>query len=413
MARVYLGRDTLADREVAVKVANPESGVADKRSRIARKLFFNEAKAAGMLQHPNIVELYDAGVQNDIRYLVMEYVPGGRTLHDFTDRKHLLPIEDVVDIMLHCAIAFDYAHRKGVIHRDIKPKNILVGHGNEIKIGDFGVAMLTALDMADTQVTGHLGSPLYMAPEQLRGETITSEADLFALGVVMYELLCGRHPFADTTIDAITRRICREPHVPIIERRPEIPRVLSHIIDRTLKKHPAGRYAMGLDLAGDLSLIFDHISVGDSQIAGPSRFAEARELEFFEMFADAEVWEVINASRWQNMAAGAEIVAPDQDVDSFFVLVHGEVGIQKGRVRIEALKPGSCFGEIGYLSRAERTASAIARSDVTVMQIRRNFVEQASESCRLNLHRAFLVATNARLARATERIVMLDSGSPP
>jgi eukaryotic-like serine/threonine-protein kinase len=410
MARVYLGRDTFTDGLVAIKVANPDRGGDAKRTRIARKLFFNEAKAAGILQHPNIVALYDAGVQDDIRYMVMEYVAGGRTLHDFTRHGALLPVENVVDVALKCAIAFDYAHRKGVIHRDIKPKNILVTEDNEVKVGDFGVAMLTELDMADTQVTGNLGSPLYMSPEQIRGDTITAQADLFALGVVMYELLCGRHPFAAPTIAAITRKITHERHVPVIEQRPDVPAVLSRIVDRALKKHPAGRYRAGLDLAGDLSLIFEHISVIDSRVQSQRRFDQARRLEFFDLFTDAEIWEVINSSIWQTLPRGTVIVERDQDTDSFFVIVHGEVRIERGHTHIETLAPGTCFGEFGYLARAERAASAVAGTDVTVMRIRRNVVERASDECRLNLQRAFLATTTARLTRATDRIVDLDTG---
>lgn len=409
MARVYRARDTFSEREVAVKVANPEIGKDDKRARIARKLFFNEAKAARMLQHPNIVEVFDAGVHGDIRYIVMELVPGGRTLDDFTDRHSLLDIESVVDLLLKCAIAFDYAHRKGVIHRDIKPKNIFVGENRKIKIGDFGVAMLTDMDMGDTQVMGHLGSPLYMSPEQLRGETITPQADLFALGVVMYELLAGRHPFAGSSIDEITRKIGREPHRPLAELRPEVPPVLSHIVDRTLKKHPAGRYETGLDLAGDLSLIFDHISVLESRLGAEECFAQARALGFFELFDDTEIWEVLNAAAWRTLAAGTEIVGAEQVVDSFYVLVQGEVGIQRDLTRIETLGPGSCFGEIGYLSADERTGCVIARTDVTIMEVRRDLLEQTSERCRLNLHRAFLAVTRARLARASDRIVDLEA----
>jgi len=264
--------------------------------------------------------------------------------------------------------------------------------------------------MADTQVTGNLGSPLYMSPEQIRGETVTAQADLFALGVVTYELLCGRHPFAAPTIAAITRKITHERHVPVIERRPDVPPVLSRIVDRALKKHPAGRYQAGLDLAGDLSLIFEHISVTDSRIENQHRFDQARRLEFFEQFTDAEIWEVINSSVWQTIPRGTVIVDRDQDTDSFFVIVQGEVRIERGATHVETLVSGTCFGEFGYLSRAERAASAVAGTDVTVMRVRRDVVDRASDDCRVNLQRAFLAATTERLTRATERIVELDSG---
>ena len=409
MARVYLARDKFTEREVAVKIANPESGKNDKRSRIARKLFFNEAKAAGMLHHPNIVQIFDAGVQQDLRYIVMEYVPGGLTLDDYTSRDSLLGIQRVIGIMLNCAIAFDYAHRKGVIHRDIKPKNILMGANSEIKIADFGVAMLTDMDMGETQVTGYVGSPLYMSPEQLRGEAITPQADLFALGVVMYELLTSRHPFAAGSIDAIARQIGREPHRPLLEVRPNIPPVLSHIIDRLLKKHPAGRYETGLDLAGDLSLLFEHINVTESELGAEGRFARARELEFFQRFDDRELREVLNGSNWLTFAAGSELGNQGRDVESFYVVVRGEVGIQQGRTRLETLTPGSCFGDPGPFSKAGGLSSVVARTDVVVMQIHCSFMDQASAGCCLNLHRAFLASTSARLTCAIERIAEFEA----
>ena len=284
-----------------------------------------------------------------------------------------------------------------------------MGANSEIGTGDFGVAMLTDMDMGETQVTGYVGSPLYMSPEQLRGETITPQADLFALGVVMYELLTSRHPFAASSIDAIARQIGREPHRPLLEVRPNIPRVLSHIIDRLLKKHPAGRYETGLDLAGDLSLLFEHMSVTESDLGAEGRFARARELEFFQLFDDRELREVLNGSNWLTIAAGSELGSQGWDIESFYVLVRGEVGIQQGRTRLETLVPGSCFGDLGPFSKAGGMSSAIARTDVVVMQIHRSFMDQASAGCCLNLHRALLASTAARLTCAIERIAELEA----
>lgn len=411
MGTVYLGVDSFTGREVAIKVANPDSSKPEKLVRRHRKLFFNEAKAAGLLRHPNIVAVYDAGAEADIRYIVMEYVPEHGTLADHCQAETLLPVHTVVEIMLKCAIAFDYAHRKGVVHRDIKPKNIMLTRDREVKIGDFGIALITQAENAeDTQVHGYLGSPLYMSPEQARGETITHQSDIFCIGVVMYELLTGHHPFAAETIPAISHRIRKEPHLPLAALRPELPEVLSQIVDRTLKKHPAGRYSMGLDLAGDLGLVFDHIQVTHHGLSSREKFERVRTLDFFGEFAEAEVWEIINASLWQDFRPAEEIIAEGEDVSSFYVLVSGEVSIRKHGRDVDQLQAGSCFGEIGYVTKKGRSASVISVTECTVMKVRSSLVERTSQNCQLQVHRAFLATLAERLARATEIIAEWDVG---
>ena len=170
MGVVYLGHDPFAGRDVAIKVALPES-LQDKRGGARyRKLFFNEAKVAGKLRHPNIVGVYDAGSGGrNLCYIVMEMIFGGRTLFDHCQPDSLLPIEDVVRIIFKSARALDYAHRQGVIHRDVKPRNILLSEDGEVKLSDFSIALRTQGDATDTQVHGYIGSPLYMSPEQVTG----------------------------------------------------------------------------------------------------------------------------------------------------------------------------------------------------------------------------------------------------
>ena len=199
MATVYLGQDPFIDRPVAIKVAFDEYVQSDETGPLYRRMFFNEAQAAGMLKHPNITAIFDAGVDQDRYYIVMEYIHGGTTLDTFTSAENLLSIKNVTDILYQCAMGLDYAHGKGVIHRDIKPRNILITDELEAKITDFGVAVVPHLQ--EGQSAEHAGSPLYMAPEQLRLEEATTQSDLFALGVVAYELLTGKHPFeeSDTT----------------------------------------------------------------------------------------------------------------------------------------------------------------------------------------------------------------------
>ena len=267
MATVYLAHDSFNARDVAVKVAHPEILQNETSGAQYRKLFFNEAKVAGMLKHPNVVSIYDAGVEGDVCYITMEYIPGGQTLKNHTQPDTLLPVEDVAQIVFKCAKALDHAHKKGVIHRDIKPANIMLTDDRDVKVVDFGVAMMTQSDVAGTQVQGYVGSPLYMSPEQVQQDEITTRTDLFSMGVVMYEMLTGQHPFMANSLPAIINRIANEPQAPLSDHRQSIPEILARIVGRTLRKDPKRRYKTGLDLAGDLSLVFEELQLSEEDIS--------------------------------------------------------------------------------------------------------------------------------------------------
>ncbi|MEM7251930.1 MAG: protein kinase [Pseudomonadota bacterium] len=404
MATVYFARDTFTERDVAIKVANPDDKKASaKRLELIRKLFYNEAKAAALLRHPNIIRTLDAGDEEGIRYIVMEYVNGGGTLYSHCKPHALLPIEDVVDIIGKCAGAFDYAHRKGVIHRDVKPRNILLTADHDVKLVDFGVAMLTG-DYADTQVQGQLGSPLYMSPEQLRGEQITSQSDLFSLGLVLFEMLTGVHPFAGTSVEVVSQKIAREAYTPLETFRDDVPTMLVRIIDRLLKKHPAGRYQSGLDLAGDLSLVYDHINECDEQLSMSQKMESARQLRFFSKFSEPELQEVVGAGLWQQFEAGTEIVQPKASLRSLYVIVDGDICVLQDGVEVEALSRHSCFGDIGAGQRPEAPGRVVAGTDVTLLKLKSVEFDRFSDASRSSLERAYLRTAAERLSRATQII---------
>src|SRR5205085_2802734 len=191
-AVVYLGEDPFNDRKVAVKVAKRDIEMGEEEAKRFEKLFLNEASLAGKLNHPNIVAVYDAVVDGDQRYIVMEYVPGG-SLKKFCSESNLLPVRQAVLVIFKMCRALDYAFQNGVIHRDIKPANILLSDRDDIKISDFGTAKISQSE--HTQIDGFLGSPAYMSPEQINEESPSAQSDIWSLGVVMYELLTGRLPF--------------------------------------------------------------------------------------------------------------------------------------------------------------------------------------------------------------------------
>lgn len=404
MGQVYLGRDPFADRDIAIKVASAESGQIDGSITRNRKLFFNEAKVAGQLRHPNIVAVHDAGVEGDIWYMVMEFVPGSRTLDAHTKPDSLLPIYDVVRLVFKCAKALDYAHRNGVVHRDIKPKNILLTVDNDVRIADFGVALITRHDVTETQVHGYVGSPLYMSPEQIEDHDVSNRSDLFSMGVVLYEMLTGKHPFTADNLGTILYQVTQKPHPPLNEVRPDVPRTLERIVDRCLTKAASDRYGSGLALAGDLSLVFDELKLSEEELSGGDKYNRIKGLRFFNEFSESETWELLNASRWEEYETGDDIVVEGEIDSSFYVIVAGAVDVRKGSRSVDTLTVGDCFGETGFASGERRSAGIVAEQPVTVMKVRSSLIERASLNCQLRFHKVFLNTLVERLSRATDRI---------
>ena len=400
---VYAARDTQDDRQVALKVAHAKPGDDEKTRRRRYNAFMNEARTAGMLKHQNIIEIYGVGDKGGVTYMAMELVAGQRSLDQYCKPDRLLPMEEVVSIIIKCATALDFAHRNGVIHRDVKPKNVFLTEDGRVKIGDFGIALVTGYDAADTQDQAIPGSPLYMSPEQVSGNTLGAESDIFVLGVVLYEMLTGKHPFVAEVIPAISAAITHKAHVPADELRPEIPAALVKVVDRALKKHPAGRYQTGLDMAGDLGLVFDHIQLSDEDLSSRDHFDRVRDLSFFATFPEPEIWEVLNASHWQEFQLGEQLIEEGTFGDSFYILVEGELSVHKGEIPVDTLQAGACFGEIGFVTRKKRMASIVARTPVTVMEIRAGLIPRISMGCQLRFHKAFIDTMAERLLRAMEK----------
>ena len=223
-SRVYLARDPFADREVAIKVFLFDPHADPHSERMLHKAFVAEASLAGKLNHPHIVDILDAVVEPDHSYLVMEYVPG-ETLEAHADVSTLLPLNKVVEIIFKCIRALEYAFQHGVIHRDIKPGNILLSQYGETKVGDFGASFQQRLGHETTQITG-VGSPAYMSPEQVRMEALTHQTDIYSLGVTMYRLLTGRLPYQASTQAALTYAILNAVPPCPATLRPDLPPLL-------------------------------------------------------------------------------------------------------------------------------------------------------------------------------------------
>ena len=404
MGVVYLGHDPYIDRPVAIKVAfldslnDPESGAR------YRKMFFNEAHTAGLLTHPNIINIYDAGVDEDNCYIVMEYIEGGNTLKPYCTSDNLLPINKVVEVIFKCAKALDYAHRQGVVHRDIKPSNILFSPDQDVKIGDFSIAHIYNADSTTTQMSGMMGSPRYMSPEQLREEHVTNQTDLYSLGVVMYELLTGRQPFPADNFSRLVNKILNDEVPPMSDFRSDLPDVLNEIVFKALEKDASKRYPMGLDLAADLSRVFDNLEKPKEDISAQEKFNSVKKLEFFAGFPDAEIWEILRASTWQDYGTDDDIIVEGDMDDCFYIIVNGHVEVMKNKSVMGTLKIGDCFGEMGYLAKTKRTATIKSRDHTSLMKINSTVISQVSLNCQVRFLKVFLRTLIHRLSATTERI---------
>ena len=408
MGTVYSAHDPFSDRLVAIKVAHPQFVDASEEGQRFRKLFFNEAHAAGELDHPNILKILDADVDGELCYLVMEFIDGARSLDQYVKPDRLLTLREVVGIIYKCAKALDYAHRMGVIHRDIKPSNLLLNEERDVKLADFSIAMITRADNKHTQFTGFLGSPLYMSPEQINELPLTSATDIFSLGTVMYQMLTGTHPFRAENLNAINQRITNEEPAALSSFRSDLPDGLAYTVRRMLRKQPSQRYQTGLDLAADLAVVFEDLDAVPNEDALREKFGRIKNLGFFKGFSDTDIWELIRACVWQNYPAGTPIIKEGESDHSFYIVLTGVVGIEKSGRALDSLQEGACFGEMGYLSRAKRTATVVAKTDVSLMKVNAATIDRAAESTQLRFHKVFVRTLIARLADTTNLLAQLN-----
>jgi serine/threonine-protein kinase len=247
MGVVYQGRDPKISRVVAIKtMALAQEFEADELEEVKGR-FFREAETAGRLNHPNIVTMYDAGEEQDLAFIAMEFLKGS-DLAAYTKPGSLLPVPKVLDIVAKVADALAYAHSLNVVHRDIKPHNIMYDpESDTVKVTDFGIARIT--DSSKTKTGMVLGTPSYMSPEQLAGKKIEGRSDLFSLGASLYQLICGNLPFRGDSMAQLMFRIANEPHADIREIKPDVPPCVAGIIDKALNKDVDQRYQTGAEMA--------------------------------------------------------------------------------------------------------------------------------------------------------------------
>lgn len=405
-SEVYLCHDPFASRDVAIKVVFPDSLTDVENRNLFKKLFITEASLAGKLSHPHIVQIYDAVVDEGLSYVVMEYVDGG-TLEPHCNPDALLPVDKIVEIIFKCGRALDFANRAGVIHRDIKPANILLHGETDIKISDFGSALMTTSEV--TQVSG-IGSPAYMSPQQIKEHPLTLQTDIYSLGVVMYQLLTGQLPFQASNNFSMMYQITNVEPQPPSSLRPEIPPAVDRIARKAMQKELEQRYQDWDEFSYDLAEVFrsEEAAQKKEEFADSEKFNTLRGLPFFANFSDAELWEVMRVSGWEYCKPGKVLMREGETGDFFCLLASGEVKVIKQGKLLNILNAGECFGEMAYISRASgsvRSADVLTLSDSRVITIRNDDLDRASDICRHKFDRAFMAILVDRLSLSNTRLI--------
>jgi serine/threonine protein kinase len=410
--KVYLADDPFANRKVAIKVAFPEALKSSQDAKMYQSMFLNEASLAGKLNHPHIVQIYDAVVEEQFSYIVMEYVEGG-TLEKFCAADNLLEPREVAEIVFKCVRALAFAQGIGLTHRDIKPGNILHAKGTDIKIADFGAAINR---VSDRTMVANVGSPAYMAPELLTGAAQASaSSDIYALGVVMYYLLTGRLPFSGAnTMSVIYQIVNTDPEAPKMVRD-AIPPELNAIVMRALKKNPEKRFASWDEFGAALAETWKDEGGPSEEKRDQSdteRFSLLRTLPFFKNFPENELWEVLRISKWARFHGERDLIKEGDHGDSFFILAGGYVRVTRGGRQLSVLAAGDCFGEMSYLGKKggspTRSATVTTTSEVIVVKIRADDLRSASLSCRRLFDERFLETLVSRLEAANEQLAVMS-----
>ncbi len=408
-AVVYLGRDPDSDREVAIKLIKFGDDNA-AMSRRLRKLFQTEDSVGRRLKHPNIVELYDAVVEDDHAYIVMEFIEG-TSLEQYCVINRLLPMHRAIGIIFKCCLALDYAFRQGVVHRDIKPANIMIDKEDNPKITDFGLALNLSKDMKrDSTFIMGVGSPAYMSPEQIKNYPLNQKTDLYSLGVLLFQLLTGRLPFRANNQGALVYKIVNMETPSVCALNPNLPAGLDPILKKALEKDLYNRYRNGAEFAKDLSTVRYQMLDEDETQNDTSHFERLRKLEFFTEFEDIELWEVLRISVWREVSTKVVLIREGDNNRVFGVIVDGFVEVSVEGKSLCRLGSGEIVGEMAYLhpSDSTRSATVVTLEPTLFLEINSAALDLSSDEVVERFRKTLIAKVIARLRDADKALAKLS-----
>ncbi|HZT55292.1 MAG TPA: serine/threonine-protein kinase [Burkholderiaceae bacterium] len=410
-AEVFLCHDDFKDIDVAIKRVRPNFSGDAMDGRYGERFFAAEAALVGRLNHPNVVQIFDAVADPVAPYLVMEYVAGS-TLRPYCRADQLLGLELIVEIGFKCAMALGYVYRQGLIHRDVKPANLLAvlnnGMVTDVKISDFGSVLNLS---ADTTQIYRVGSLAYMSPEQLDGGALDARADMYSLGAVLYHLIAGRPPFDAQVQSAMMHQIYHLAPASLATLREGVSPGLNAMIQRALAKNPAERYANWEEFAQALSGLITSRQVPRGQLQGvldSERFNLLRSLDFFASFGDVELWEVVHRAKWQRFRFGHALYRKGEEGNSFHILAQGEVEVYRDGKKVAQLGSGASIGEMVYLAPnpelKRHSTDVIVTEPATTISFTPETLMQVSPGCRHLFDEAFIRVLVRRLHAAHEAL---------
>jgi serine/threonine protein kinase len=407
-AVVYLVRDPDSGNQMALKLMRFGQENA-AMSRRLRKLFQTEDSTARRLDHPNIVKIYDAVVEPEQAYIVMEFIEGV-PLDQFCSINRLLPMHRVIGIIFKCCLALDHAFRRGVIHRDIKPANIMIDADDNPKIADFGLALNLHKDMGlDSTFVMGVGSPAYMSPEQIKNYPLNQKTDLYSLGVLLFQLLTGRLPFRANNAATLVYKIVNMDTPSVCALNPNLPAGLDPIIKKALEKDLYSRYRNGAEFAKDLSTVRYQMLDDDETAQDATHFDKLRKLDFFMQFEDIELWEVLRISVWREIAERVTLFREGDLGSMFGVIVNGfaEVSLD-GRV-ICRLGASEVVGEMAFLHPDDTTRSAtvVTLEPTLFLEINSAALKLGSDELQERFNKVLVAKVLSRLRDANTALAKL------
>lgn len=411
-AVVSLARDPDTGREVAVKLIHFGDENA-AMSRRLRKLFQTEDSIGRRLDHPNIVKIYDAVIEPERAYIVMEFIEG-TPLDLYCAINRLLPMHRVIGIIFKCCLALDHAFRQGVVHRDIKPANIMIDADDNPKIADFGLALNLHKDMnKDSTFVMGVGSPAYMSPEQIKNYPLNQKTDLYSLGVVLFQLLTGRLPFRASNQGALVYKIVNADTPSVCALNPNLPAGLDPIIKKALEKDLYSRYRNGAEFAKDLSTVRYQMLDEDSTQQDMTHFEKLRRLPFFTEFEDIELWEVLRISVWREVSEKVVLIREGDKNRIFGVIINGFVEVSVGGKSICRLNAGEVVGEMSYLhpSDTTRSSTVVTLEPTLFLEINSAALDLSSDEVLDRFNKTLIAKVLSRLREANKALAKLGQSA--
>ena len=381
---VYRAYDAILSRDVAIKIS--QVGTLDQQSGKmpgAQKAFITETLSAGRLSHPNIVTVYDAGIDGPLNYLVMEYVEGV-SLKQYGRGKEQLTPHRVVSVIAEVCKAIDFSHRKGIVHRDIKPANIMIANDGSVKLLDFGIAISTTADEAAGTGRPALGTPNYVSPEQVSGSELGPRSDIYSLGTVLFEMLTGQQVFKATDVKELFKSILNDPAPRLTSVRSDLPADLEQVVTRTLAKNPDKRYSSGAEMSEALEDVLDKMAPPDMVSPEMSGWVPViSQLKYFSKFSERKVACFASVSKVVRFIAGTTALRKSTIDNHLYVIIEGVASIAGYNGLSAVIGPGDCFGESGFLHGNKCDSDIEVMTDIVALKVKSTDVQALSEADQL------------------------------